>query len=512
MNQEGFEAPGYLVAPAELPVALQFVAATTVFYLSSHGYTSQHGDAPADTHFEGRLVSPFSFGRSVIDSQDVSGQVALSLGTIEIWNGDDFYTSLVNGYAIDGRTAVLKRGSALSIAYSSFSSLFSGMGAGWSINRETISLQLADMTWRLNVALQTTLYGGNGGTDGTANLAGLPKPIVLGEVKNITPVLVDPVNGVYQVNWRAVRSIYTVREAGLPITQVVSSPGLGQWSPNNAAGTFTLGYSPSGQITCDVQGDAGGTGYDPSIAGILKKLLKDLGAGLQDSDLDLTAFAQLAQDVPGVCGWFQDDTVTTVTAALGAVIQGIVGYVGANRSNQISPGIVKSPLTTPAFTLQEEDIVAVTQVDPPSSFFPPPERIRVGYQTNWSPSNLLAGSISDADRAFLQTQYSIASAFSNTVAAAYLAAQDPAVFPTILLNQSDAQARANQLLDLYAPAKGSRRRFFQIVTGRYLGQIELGYTGEIFHPDFALSGGFLGSVVAWSEDAAAGLVTITLCG
>lgn len=512
MNAEGFEAPGNLVSPAELPLALQFVPGTTTFYLSSHGYTSQHADTPADTHFEGRLISPFSFGRSLLNAAGLSGGVPLSLGNIVIWNGDDFYNPLLNNYATDGRLALLKRGTSMGAAYASFTSLFAGAAAGWSVTREAITLKLSDMTWRLNVPLQTTLYGGTGGLDGSANLASLPKPVCLGEVKNITPVLADPTNMIYQVNWRAVRSIYTVREAGLPITQVGGTPGLGEWSANNAGGTFQLGYTPSGQVTCDVQGDSGGVGYDPSIAGLLKKLLKELGAGLADSDLDLAAFAQLASDVSGVCGWYQDDTVTTVSAALDAVMTGVVGYVGANRSNQISPGIVKVPLTTPAFVLQEYDIADIQQVDPPGDFYPPPERIRVGFAANWSPTNLLAGTVSAADRAFLETGNSVASSFSNSVAAAFLAAQDPAVIATILLNQVDAQARSNQLLELYAPAKGSTRRFFQVVTGRYLGQIELGYTGQIFHDDFGLSGGFLGTVVAWQEDMLSGLVTVTLLG
>lgn len=69
-------------------------------------------------------------------------------------------------------------------------------------------------------------------------------PLCLGECFNISPILVDPANHIYQVHDGEVKDIIEVRDDGVKIDFVK----MNQW------GKFQLVRSPFGNITCDVQG------------------------------------------------------------------------------------------------------------------------------------------------------------------------------------------------------------------------------------------------------------------
>ena len=83
-----------------------------------------------------------------------------------------------------------------------------------------------------------------------------------------------------------------------------------------------------------------------------------------------------------------------------------------------------------------------------------------------------------------------------------------APFPSVFADEAPAQAMADQFLTLYGPG----RKRFRLITGRYLGQLELGYTVSVTWPLLGLSSGWRGIIEGIREDWLRGVVELTLFG
>src|SRR5262249_42363588 len=116
--------------------------------------------------------------------------------------------------------------------------------------------------------------GGSGGLDGTAALAGTLKPLAIGAtvpasgtggIQNVSPVLVDPVNLIYQISdgFADVAALYEggytggITVAGDVANLYTGSTPAGQYRTCKTLGCFQLGSTPTRAITCDVYGAQG---------------------------------------------------------------------------------------------------------------------------------------------------------------------------------------------------------------------------------------------------------------
>ena len=162
-----------------------------------------------------------------------------------------------------------------------------------------------------------------GSLEGNASLAGQVKPLLLGQVRQRVPVLVDPIRFVYQIHDGPVQAIdgvqidgddYTVNADVADIYQ--STPGVGQFNTCLAKGLFRLNAAPSGSMmTFDARGDnASPLGYVNTIAGCLRKVF--VWGGLVDPDeLDTGAFTALGILVPHVVGYYFNSELNADEAA-----------------------------------------------------------------------------------------------------------------------------------------------------------------------------------------------------
>lgn len=249
----------------------------TTVYAASQGFISQATDTPSQTYFEGRLDVPLRFERSLIGQGEPAGQAATGWGDIEMLNSDGYYDSIVTGSAVDGRRVTVKVG-AENFAYSDFGVIFDGTARGWEVDEDRVRLLVRDFGYKLEIPIQRDLYTGAGGLAGDANVVGRPKPLLYGKCLNVSAVMVDATQLLYQVHDGGLRSLDAVYDRGALLT-----PGTG-YSVDLATGSFTLSAMPAGEITVDAVGEVltpaslftGGTGgawLDPS----------DLSAMWQDS-------------------------------------------------------------------------------------------------------------------------------------------------------------------------------------------------------------------------------------
>ena len=161
-----YAARHYLVelAPYDL------VAGTVVnLYYSDHGFTTGPADAPANQHFEARVVEALNFQRSMFRSGAIGGASLPSFGEIRLNNADgglDFFRNL----AFDGRDVVVRLGGK-DFAYTDFGVIFRGTAHSAVVDEQQVTVRLRDLQYKLDAPLQAALYDPPGAGEDALDLA-----------------------------------------------------------------------------------------------------------------------------------------------------------------------------------------------------------------------------------------------------------------------------------------------------------------------------------------------------
>lgn len=482
------------------------------------GYLSAPTDDPPNTLHEARVLGDPEVGQSIVDILGVGGRAALTTGEVLLANHDRALDDTARSFRADGRRIVLRRGeitdrrasdagAPLAALMTAFSGRVAGV-AGW--NR-LLRLGLGDQLEILDTPLQAAVYGGTGGMDGVAELAGLPKPVALGQVFNASPVYVGEVDlgdgtlPTYQSHWRAIDGHTAVRERGVAMTEVGGTPSTGQWRDWPAQGAFQLGFDASGAITCDLVGDDDGTAALTTTE-VLTRLLTTLGPVLGAADLDDDSFAAAATALPGDIGLFVGAQSISTIEVLGWICAGALAHLWVTRGGLVGFSALGPPASSPDLTLEDYDQIEIEPLPPPATFAPSPAVIEVEHGRNWTVQTDLAGSVTEALRARLGVEALVYRAVSST--AALFTGQSRALrLPGLWVDEADATARAADLRAL-ADRLPMRAR---IVTDRYRQQVRIGHTARVARADVP-SGYWDAVVVGWRERLASGRVEIDLWG
>ena len=206
--------------------------AITTRYLSNRGYITGPSETPANISYEDRITATPAF--TVRMSELLLGRSSPSWGDLELFNGDGLFDSwLDDGW--DGIAIRVYLGDA-SWTKSDFR-LVATLTASAITARDTstLAVKIKDFQRWLDVPLTTE-------TMGIGPNANSPKPVAYGLCRNITPICESTSSLKYRVNAFEVQSIDRVRDNGVPVS----------FTPDLADGSFVLGSSPSGAITCDV--------------------------------------------------------------------------------------------------------------------------------------------------------------------------------------------------------------------------------------------------------------------
>lgn len=166
-------------------------------YYSDSGYTSRPSDTPANTWFDGRVISPGSISRSIFAGGTTFGRIDVGYGAIRLGNADGALDALRSygwGRRVTVRsiTARLPEREAFSAAVVRFAGVVSHVEADF----DEIRLILRDELGRLDVPLQESEFAGTStgatGIEGNGNIEGQLKPMAWGgALRNITPALVN---------------------------------------------------------------------------------------------------------------------------------------------------------------------------------------------------------------------------------------------------------------------------------------------------------------------------------
>lgn len=470
---------------------------------SDADWTSSPTDTRPNIHFEGR-AQDVAMERALPLRPDAARRVAAAISEIGVINADGALDGVERTLAVDGRPVVVSLLAHRSAAYSARQRVFAGIGREWRAGPSALRLTAASLGYLLDVPLLDT-YGGTGGADGGADLAGKPVQEVHGRCRGVTLVLEDASRLIFRVSARSAQMVSTVYVRGAPITYgtlradyaalVATAPSGGFWDWAIAPeGTWVrLGSSPDGPVTADVDGDA-----VMSVAAILRRLLDRAGVAYSGAALD-----SLAAQLPASTGRVFTDQLTYADA-LSAIAAGSACWWGDAGDGVITAARLAAPSGGGGILLDQESILGeVEPLEAPA----PAWRVTVRYRRNWTPLALAdvvpPPTITEARRQELtEPSRSVAVALPER-RQRHALAQDITI-ESDLDEEADAVALANNMLSLYAPG----RRLFRVPLGLAGWGLALGQQARLVWPRLGLAAGLDVRVVAQSARGRACDVTV----
>ncbi len=490
-------------AVGELAPGDAYTPAIEALYYSLRGYTTEPGDDPPSQHYEERVTQPLQFYRSILGAR--IGGLAAEQAEIRLANTDGALDGFLTSYAFDHREVSVHIGEP-DYPLIDFGSIFTGVMGALNLSEDEVAIEVQTNAHALEAPISLSIYAGSGSTEGGADLAGTPKPLCWGRVYNVPAVPVDRANLVYQVHDGRINDILEVRDNGIVLTEVGGTPSAGQWQADLTNGRFTLGASPAGLVTCDVEGRHDGTSYLSSLADIVADIVANFST-LSAADVDTAALADLDADQPAPVGlWIGDMRGVSVRDVLDDLLAGAGCYGFFTLAGKLKVGQLRGPAAPHDLEIDADSILALRRDPLPADLAPAVWRWRVGYRRAHAVQAELASAASAAAKAFAGQAWRFAAATDSGVQAAYVMARDPDPQLSPFADAADAEDEAERQLAIY----GQARSIFVAAVKPALWLAEIGQVALITHPRYGLASGAYGVVVALDLSAADNTTEVTL--
>ncbi len=370
---------------------------------SDIGYITQATDPQGVVPYPPILTSAFQIDREV-PLEPGQSAAAYAWGTIVLSNDGGRFDGIAASWNVDGRSVRIlrgikawddRRGMWVDPAYSSLVPVFVGVATPWFLNENTLSIPIRDATYWIERPLQTDLYGGTGTYDGTSSMIGLPRPMTRGgttanPVRNVSPILIDPVNLIYQYSDGPGTVVNLYEGAASTIlfssdtTNLYSGTALpGHYRTDNSRALFQLGSTPVHTVTADVTGRFPIAGPITNIASIARFLLTE-DLSLPPGNINLLSFVKASIIAPYTGGiYFDPNTNVDGAAAISAVLSSFGAKLIPSRIGELQCFIPQALVTTkvqgtppppppPPVVAPPPPPVVVPPPPPPPPLAPPP--------------------------------------------------------------------------------------------------------------------------------------------
>jgi hypothetical protein len=491
------------------------VEGSGVILASDLGYRTKTSDPLGLRVYPPHVDQAFAVDRRVNLDPAQSG-LGAAWGTITLANANRTYDAIAAAWNSDGRQVRVlwgqkswdyTRGIFLDPSYLALAPVFVGVATPWFLSDAALEIPLRDPSYWIERPLQTTLYLGTGTYEGPAALTGTPKPKARGgtsgnPICNVTPVLIDPTNRIYQYTDGpgTVVNLYeggalTIVLQGNTTNLYSGSTSAGQYRTDNSRGLFQLGSVPVRTITCDVTGQFPIAGAVTTAAQIARYLLTE-DLAIPASFIESGSFTTVDIARPYVSGiYFGPNDSPDGATALQRVLTSFAAQLLPTRSGQLRLVTLRAlPVTAvPVAAFTPANVIACVPRSLPGTIDPPPYRFRVGYQHNYTTQDSDIGpTTTDTHRQFIAAADRYASASSAAVLSGYRRPNDTAPIGVALLVQTDAQTVANELVALWS----TRRRVYDVTVPVAPGlAIDAGDVVSLTYPTDDLHGGKLAQVV-----------------
>jgi len=471
-----------------IEVAVQIGGVESVVYLATKPFTSGAADTPANTMY----LPIATVGTLFTEQLSLEGDGALSAGELEIDNtGGERDAWTGTGYVFMNRSMKARLGD---IRWTltdlpPISRIFDGISADIAPRgRNKFGLKLRDKLQRLNTAISEAKMGGAGENQDAL------LPIALGQVFNVTPLLIVPATLKYQVHAGPIDSIIEVRDNGAPVA----------FTADLATGTFTLAAEPAGAVTASLRGDKSPV-YAETAAQLVKRLVTGYGKVTDrfiDDDIDLASFAAFDAAHPQGMGLYATDRMNVLTAC-----QMLVGSLGGqlvmSRLGKLRIVQLALPGTGTPFVIRPEHMVDGTLS--PTGRTAAVGAVKLGFCKNWTvqEAGTLAG-IPDRHKDLFSNEWRTTTKSDAATLAKFKLNAEPVQQDTLLLTRAEADAEAQRRLDLWKVP----RTTYEFDGLPELLQLELGQAVTVYSPRFGMSAGAAGIVISLAPDWTTGRVKV----
>lgn len=495
---------------------------TTLLRASDAGYRTGPGDAPGVVAYPAVMTQPFGLERLLGVSPTSAGATA-AWGRAVLSNADRRYDGVAQRFNADGRRARILSGRQIwdggrglwrDPPYSSLTEIFAGVAEPWSLTETSLEIPLRDVSYLLERTLQTGTYAGTGGYEGTADMAGRLRPLVVGgtpasPVRQVTPVLVDPVARIYDAGGPVVRLYEGGDPTNIPYDGDVADLYSGTWPLGtyrtcNARGLFQVHAAPAFALTVDVA-----VGGNTAAASLARALLTR--ALVPDALVDEASFLGLAAAAPWTSGWWWGEAVDAAAAvkfllaSVGArLVTGRSGRLRAVRVAALPAG------TRPVATYSAAQIVSLVPVDLGAPLSPSPAAWQVGWGRNHTvQTSGLDGGLDAAAAAALGQAWRQVGADNPQVLLTTRRPSRPELVETAQLTSAGAASLAAGLRDLWSQPRPARA-YRMTVPGALAMRHEAGDPIVVAYPADDLDAGRLCQVVGDGMTAGGDTGTYTI--
>lgn len=347
--------------------------------------------------------------------------------------------------------------------------------------------------------------------------------LCLGRVLNISPVLANRFDLIYQLSSRLLASIDAVRDNGVPLTFAADYPTIaalrgaaipaGQYATALSLGLLRIGSTANGEITVDAT--EGGTGQR-SAARTVQRILDHRGF-VAGTDYEAATFEALHNANPAEVGVFIGTDAREISIVVSQLLASVNGWIVADRLGRFRVGRIVAPVHNPDAPVLDRAIILdkgdgieplVTQDENDGV---PAKKVTVRYARNWTFQNkatLDRTAATDAVKAFAIEDFRNADAKDDSVASRHLLAGD-LMFDTLLVREADAIQEAQRWLAIHSLP---RARYRVPVRAAYAAGTDLGDTVTLRLDRFDLSDGKPFLVIGQEVERATGNVRFELWG
>lgn len=462
LSDEPWLERSWLVRALPRDSATSTIPITTIAVdLSTDGHKSFPTDAE-EIQFDARVIHPYTLSYRM---RTLWGLVRSNKGQITLSNASGDLTGL-GAHDWFGREVKVFLGPKGGILIQ-FAQVANLLTTAFSRGKKSITINVDDYSRLFDDEIQLNTYAGTGALEGGSELQGKAKPLALGFVEQIEPVVVDATNRIYQIHDGSFKSVGTVDDEGVPLVFdadvadiTTATPAAGEFSTSLATGFIKLGSVPDGAITCSaVEGHNSSTfGYVEDIVGLTKLLAVTFGGLDETSELDSLDFSDLSSQTARM-GEYVTRKKTTIASVLKEFNRSAASWSWLTPNKLLKVGRIEDPDTaTVDFTLdgnsaenngRDELRFTPWKEDPWET---PVHRVFVGYKRYYrtlSESELDA-SIGLDDRLDLAEEYRFVETLQSVSDA--ILGQTPRAKPltilTSLADEADAQTLADEQLAL----------------------------------------------------------------
>lgn len=495
---------GAIFANFDMETSLD-VSSEFFVYLSSDNYTTLSTDSPDFQPFIDSLYQPMQFRRSILNDDGFGGFIEAQ-GEMSVVNSDGSFDYLPERWTLEGTEVDIRYGRRTD-PYALFQNVFTGVAGVEHVGRGELRIPLYDYGFKLDVPMETSLYAGTGGAEGSDDLKGKRRPGCWGYVRHVSPVLLVSNKFIYQVHNGAVESIEAFNNgAALTFGADFATYALLDAAVTAAGHYYTClaeGYvrindlSDNETLTCDVEGDSGG-GFVGTVGTLIRRIIEGRTVISAVTGFFDLAFEDFEDVHPYEAGIYTDQNDTSTVRDIVTRLAGYGVYLGFRRDGRFTIGRFDAPAAAIKIRLTETDIFDIERDPLPSGLRPPPHRWRVPYAHCFTMlGSNIAGSVSASMRSFLAEADRFATAESAAIKRNHPFGKDRDPVTSYLRNEADAQAEADRFLLLNSIPRST----YRITFDRKAHVLDIGSELEVTYDRWDLSAGKNLVVVDLEENA-----------